>query len=185
LLETERLFIRRFEANDAEFILELLNEPAFIRNIADRGVRSVADAAAYIQNGPVASYEKFGFGLFWIGLKDTGAPIGMCGLLKRDFLPDVDIGYALLERYWARGYALEAAGAVLEYGWKTVGLKRIVAITAPHNEASARLLGKLGMQFEGLIHMPGSDADTKLFGLNSPTTQSDRATPSTSSLSQD
>lgn len=165
MIETDRLLIRKLESSDAEFILELLNEPAFIRNIADRGVRTLADAAAYVEKGPIASYEKLGFGLFWVGLKSTGLPIGMCGLLKRDFLEDVDIGYALLERYWGKGYALEAATAVMEYGWTTLGLKRIVAITAPHNEASARLLGKLGMQFEGMVRMPGAQSDSKLFGM--------------------
>jgi RimJ/RimL family protein N-acetyltransferase len=183
LLETERLLIRRLEAADAEFILELLNEPAFIQNIADRGVRTVADAAAYIQNGPIASYERFGFGLFWVGLKDTGTAIGMCGLLKRDFLDDVDIGFAFLERYRGQGYALEAASTVMEYGWRTLGLQRIVAITAPHNEASARLLGKLGMQFEGMVRMPGAAADSKLFGIA--TTQSGITGPGAASPLRD
>ncbi len=136
ILETERLLIRRLGPGDEEFILELLNEPAFIQNISDRGVRSLSDAAAYIQNGPAASYEKFGFGLFWTGLKDSGVPVGICGLLKRDCLDDVDIGFAFLKRFWNNGYAFEAASAVMEYGWKTVGLKRLVAITAPHNEGS-------------------------------------------------
>jgi ribosomal-protein-alanine N-acetyltransferase len=165
LIETERLSIRHLGAGDEAFILELLNEPAFIRNIADRNVRSIADAAVYIRNGPVASYEKFGFGLFRVGLKESGIPIGICGLLKRDSLEDVDIGFAYLERFWGKGYALEAARAVIEFGWKTVGLKRIVGITAPHNEGSIRLLEKLGMQFEGTITMPGAAGKTKLFGL--------------------
>src|SRR4051812_23982397 len=108
ILETERLFIRHLTQDDAAFILELLNEPAFIRNIADRGVRTIEDAQAYIQDGPIASYAKNGFGLFGVELKATGVPIGMCGLIRRDVLPDVDIGYALLERYWNKGYAHEA-----------------------------------------------------------------------------
>src|SRR5579871_4161960 len=109
ILETERLLIRHLTLDDAVFILELLNEPAFIRNIADRGVRSIEDAQGYIQNGPFASYSKNGFGLFAVELKATGIPIGICGLIRRDVLPDVDIGYALLERYWKNGYAYEAA----------------------------------------------------------------------------
>jgi RimJ/RimL family protein N-acetyltransferase len=167
ILETERLLIRRLGPGDEEFILELLNEPAFILNIADRGVRSLSDAAAYIQNGPGASYAKFGFGLNWTGLKDSGVPVGICGLLKRDFLEDVDIGFAFLKRFWNCGYALEAARAVMEYGWKTVGLTRVVAITAPHNEGSMRLLGKLGMKFEGTIRMPGASVESNLFGTAS------------------
>jgi [ribosomal protein S5]-alanine N-acetyltransferase len=168
LIETERLAIRHLGAGDEEFILELLNQPSFIRNIADRNVRSLEDAAAYIQNGPVASYERFGFGLFLVSLKESAVRIGICGLLKRDALEDVDIGFAYLERFWGQGYALEAARAVMEYGWKIVGLKRIVGITAPHNEASMSLLHKLGMRFEGTVRLPGSSGDTKLFGMAAP-----------------
>lgn len=163
ILETERLIIRQLTENDAEFILELVNEPAFIRNIADRGVRTTADAQAYIQNGPVASYAKNGFGLFAVELKATGVPIGMCGLIRREVLPDVDIGYALLERYWNQGYASEAAAAVLDYGYKVIGLKRIVAITALDNEASANVLEKIGLQFERIVDLPGIGGESKFF----------------------
>src|SRR5689334_9484170 len=163
ILETERLIIRQLTNEDGEFILELLNEPAFIRNIADRGVRTVEDAQAYIHNGPVASYEKNGFGLFAVELKETGAPIGMCGLIRRDVLPDVDIGYALLERYWNKGYAYEAAAAVLNYGYTVVGLKRIVAITALDNDASAKVLEKIGLRFESIVDLPGIGGESKLF----------------------
>ncbi len=163
ILETERLFIRHLTQNDAEFILELLNEPGFIRNIADRGVRTIEDAQAYIQNGPVTSYAKNGFGLFAVELKATGVPIGMCGPIRRDVLPDVDIGYALLERYWKKGYAHEAAAAVLAYGYEVIGLKRIVAITALDNNASARVLEKIGLQYEGIINLPGLGGESRLF----------------------
>lgn len=163
IIETERLIIRHLEAKDAEFILELLNEPAFIHFIADRGVRTTEDALNYIANGPVASYKQFGFGLFLVELRDSGTPIGMCGLLKRDTLEDVDIGYALLERYWSKGYAYEAAAAVLDYGYNVLHIPRIIAITAPDNEASGRLLEKIGLKFEKLIHLPGYEGDTKLF----------------------
>jgi RimJ/RimL family protein N-acetyltransferase len=163
ILETERLIIRHLTQDDAKFILELLNEPAFIRNIADRGVRTIQDAQAYIQNGPVDSYAKNGFGLFTVELKEAGIPIGMCGLIRRDVLPDVDLGYALLERYWNKGYAFEAAAAVLDYGYKTVGLKRIIAITAPYNDASAKVLEKIGFQFAGIIDLPTLGGESKLF----------------------
>ncbi len=163
ILETERLFIRHLTQDDAEFILELLNEPGFIRNIADRGVRSIEDAQGYIQNGPLMSYARNGFGLFAVGLKETGAPIGMCGLIRRDALPDVDIGYALLERYWHRGYAYEAAAAVLAYGYEVIGLKRIVAITALDNDASARVLEKIGLRYDSIINLPGFGGESKLF----------------------
>jgi RimJ/RimL family protein N-acetyltransferase len=163
ILETERLIIRHLTQDDGEFILELLNEPGFIQNIADRGVRTIEDAQAYIRDGPAASYANNGFGLFAVELKETGVPIGMCGLIRRDVLPDVDIGYALLERYWNKGYAYEAAAAVLNYGYKTIGLKRIVAITAPDNDASAKVLEKIGLQFDRIIDLPDHGGESKLF----------------------
>jgi RimJ/RimL family protein N-acetyltransferase len=165
LIETERLLIRRLGSGDEAFLLELLNEPSFLANIGDRKVRTLEDASEYIRKGPAASYAAHGFGLFLVELREPSVSIGICGLLKRDFLEDVDIGFAFLERYWGHGYALEAARAVMESGWKTFGLRRIVAITALHNEASARLLGKLGMRFEELIRPPDARADTKLFGI--------------------
>jgi len=165
-IETERLVIRYLGDGDEAFLVELLNQPSFIRNIGDRQVRTLEDAAEYVRKGPAASYERFGFGLFHVATKEPLTPIGICGLLKRDSLEDVDLGFAYLERFWGCGYALEAANAVMEFGWKTVGLKRIVAITAPHNEASMRLLRKLGMKFEGTIQLPGSAGDTNLFGVS-------------------
>lgn len=163
ILETERLVLRRMRVEDAEFIFELVNEPAFIRNIGDKGVRTLEDARNYILNGPVASYAKFGFGLYVVVIKETGAAIGICGLLKRDSLEDVDIGFALFEKFWGRGFAYESAAAVMEYGRTALGLKRIVAITSPDNEGSMRVLEKLGLRFEKMIRMTGSDEDTRLF----------------------
>jgi [ribosomal protein S5]-alanine N-acetyltransferase len=163
VLETERLILRRLTVDDAEFILELLNEPAFIRNIGDRGVRNADDARLYILNGPMASYARFGFGLFAVELKEIGEPVGICGLLKRDSLEDVDIGFAFLARFRAKGFATESAAAVMEYGRSTLGLQRIVAITSPDNEGSIRVLGKIGLRFEKMIRMPGSTDDTRLF----------------------
>ena len=163
ILETERLILRQMRAEDAEFIFELVNEAAFIRNIGDKGVRTLDDARDYILTGPVASYAKFGFGLYLVALRETGEAIGICGLLKRDSLEDVDIGFALLERFRRKGFAYEAAAAVMGYGRNALGLKRIVAITSPDNEGSMRVLEKIGLRFEKIIRMPGSDEDTRLF----------------------
>ena len=163
ILETERLILRQMRTEDAEFIFELVNEPAFIRNIGDKGVRTLEDARSYILNGPVASYAKFGFGLYLVELTETGEAIGICGLLKRGSLEDVDIGFALLERFRRKGFAYEAAAAVMKYGGDALGLKRIVAITSPDNEGSMRVLEKIGLRFEKMIRMPGSDEDTRLF----------------------
>ena len=115
ILETDRLRLRKLLLDDAEFVLRLLNEPSFIQNIGDRGVRTIDDARAYILKGPIASYEKFGFGLWMVETRPTGVPIGICGLLKRDVLEDVDIGYALLPEFCSQGYALESASAVMSY----------------------------------------------------------------------
>jgi [ribosomal protein S5]-alanine N-acetyltransferase len=163
ILETERLVLRRMNVEDAEFIFELVNEPAFIRNIGDKGVRTLEDARNYILNGPVASYAKFGFGLYLVALRETGEATGICGLLKRDSLEDVDIGFAFLERFRRKGFAYESAAAVMDYGRNALGLQRIVAITSPDNERSMRVLEKIGLRFEKMIRMRGSDEDTRLF----------------------
>jgi ribosomal-protein-alanine N-acetyltransferase len=163
ILETERLALRKLSANDAEFILELLNEPSFVKNIGDKGVRNQADAVQYILDGPMASYERFGFGLYRVELKDSKVPIGICGLLKRDSLPDVDVGFAFLPKYWARGYAVESASAVMKHGRDVLGIGRIVGITAPDNQGSIKVLEKIGLKFEGLIRLSERESDVKLF----------------------
>jgi RimJ/RimL family protein N-acetyltransferase len=164
ILETERLVLRRVSSDDAEFILELLNQPSFLRYIGDKGVRTAEDAVRYIQTGPVASYERFGFGLYLVELKETRVPIGMCGLLKRDTLLDPDVGFAFLPDYWSQGYAFEAASGVMRYGGEVLGLPRIVAITSLDNDASIRLLEKIGLKFEGLITPSQELGEVRLFG---------------------
>jgi RimJ/RimL family protein N-acetyltransferase len=153
VLETERLVLRRLEAGDAAFILELLNEPSFLRFIGDKGVRTLDDARTYIANGPGASYARFGFGLYLTLLKEGGAPIGICGILKRETLADVDVGYAFAPRYWKQGYARESVAAVLEHAHRDFGLARIVAIVSPDNDDSIRLLERLGFRSEGLVRL--------------------------------
>jgi len=163
VLETDRLILRRLSTDDAEFILQLLNEPSFLRFIGDKGVRTLRDARDYISNGPVDMYNRFGFGLYLTELKDGGVPIGICGLIKRDALEDVDIGFAFLPKFWAKGYAYESASAVMTYGKDVLGLRRIVAITSPDNHASAKLLEKLGLQFEHMIRLAEDAQDVRLF----------------------
>jgi RimJ/RimL family protein N-acetyltransferase len=166
ILETERLTLRQMTTKDAEFILGLLNEPSFIQNIGDRKVRTVEDACSYILNGPVKSYEKNGFGLYLVVLKETHESIGMCGLIKRDGLEDVDIGYALLPKFWSRGYAVEAARAVKEYAKDAIGLKQIVAIVDPANEDSIRVLEKIGLHYEKMVRLSADDIELKLFAID-------------------
>ena len=160
IFETPRLILRQFTVDDAEFILTLLNEPSFLRYIGDKKVRNLEDARQYILNGPVASYEGNGFGLYAVEIKESHTPIGMCGLLKREELPDPDIGFALLPDYWNKGFAFEAAAAVLQDARQK--LDRILAITTPHNAASIALLERLGFGFDRFIRMPNGE-QLKLF----------------------
>lgn len=164
-IHSDRLLLRPLELGDAGFIFELVNEPSFIQNIGDRGVRTLADAEKYIEIGPLASYAKNGFGLMAVTLKETEEPIGMCGLIKRDALDDVDIGYAFLPTFWSKGYAIEAARAVMGTA-KALGLKRVVAIVDPVNVGSIRVLEKLGMTFEKMIRLSAEDIELKLFYLS-------------------
>jgi RimJ/RimL family protein N-acetyltransferase len=168
VVETDRLTLRRLDLADAEFILRLLNDPSFLRFIGDRGVRTLDDARKYISNGPMASYERFGFGLYVTERKEDRVPIGICGLLKRDSLKDVDVGFALLPQFWSKGYAFEAASAVMAYGRSVLGLGRIVAITSPDNEASIRLLEKLGMRFESMVRLSEDSSEVRLFASEVP-----------------
>jgi RimJ/RimL family protein N-acetyltransferase len=163
IIETERLLLRLFTEDDAEFVFELVNEPGWIQNIGDRGVGTIEDARRFIANRLAASYERFGFGLYLVELKESGASAGMCGLVKRDSLEDVDIGFAFLERFWSKGYALESAAVVLDYAQNALGLKRIAAIVSPGNQGSIKLLEKLNLHFERMIKMPGEDEEIKLF----------------------
>lgn len=158
-----RIALRRLTLDDAPFILELLNDADFIANIADRQVRSLEDAQRYLTNGPLAMYEEFGFGLWCAELRTTGTPIGICGLLKREWLDDVDIGFALLPDFRASGYAREAATLALARGRDVHGLTRIVAIVQRGNERSERLLTALGFAFERLVQAAPGAPELQLF----------------------
>lgn len=163
IIETERLILRELSSEDAEFVLELVNEPAWKKNIGDRGIRTIEAAREYISNGPAASYEKFGFGLWLVELKESRESVGICGLIKRDTLEDVDIGFAFLERFWSKGYAVESASAVMDYARNSLQLKRVVAITVPGNLGSIKVLEKIGMRFEKMIKTAEDADEIKLF----------------------
>jgi RimJ/RimL family protein N-acetyltransferase len=163
LLETERLLLRRFTAGDAEFILTLLNEPSFLRYIGDKKVRTLADAEQYLLNGPMASYERNGFGLCMVELKESHTPIGMCGLLKRAELAEPDVGFALLPDFWNQGFAFEAASAVLHDARERLKLNRILAITSLDNDSSIKLLQRLGFLFERVVKLTEGGEQLRLF----------------------
>jgi len=146
-LETQRLRLREFNLDDAPFVLRLLNEPSFIEFIGDRGVRNLDDARRYLREGPMASYRLNGHGLLRLSLRMDDTPIGMCGLVKRDTLPEPDIGFALLPEFWDRGYVTEAAEAAMAHGERVLSLGTILGITSPHRVRSIAVLEKLGLRF--------------------------------------
>jgi len=163
VLETDRLQLRRVELDDAAFLLDLLNQPSFLHFIGDKGLRTLDDARDYILTGPLASYERFGFGMYLTVLKEERIPIGICGLLKRDSLEDVDVGYAFLPQFWSKGYAFESASAVMAYARNVLCIDRIVAVVSPDNGASIHILEKLGLRFETMIRLLEDSPEIKLF----------------------
>lgn len=164
VLETERLRLRLYAPDeDAAFMLELLNDPGWIKYIGDRGVRTVEEARKYIVERFIPAYEKSGIILYLTETRSDATPVGICGLVKRDYLDDVDLGFALLERYSGQGYAREAAEAVLAYAADMLGIERLVAITTQDNVASARLLEKLGFAYERMMACPGETEELRLF----------------------
>lgn len=154
------------QETDAEFILRLLNEPSFLKYIGDKSVRTLDDARGYIRNGPMKSYEENGFGLYRVGLKANDRAIGTCGLIQRDALPAPDIGFAFLPEYWNKGYGHESAAEVMRYAREVLRHDRILAITSPDNEASGRLLEKIGLRFERLIRLSEDADEVKLFSTD-------------------
>jgi RimJ/RimL family protein N-acetyltransferase len=163
VLQTPRLRLREFTLADAPIVVALLNDAGFLKNVGDRGVQTVADAENYIADKFLRSYREHGFGLYLMELKESGEPVGMCGLVQRTYLDVPDIGASVLERYLRRGYTLEAATVVLEWARDQLGVRRIVGVTRATNAAAHGLLQKLGFSPERPIQVPGSDADWILF----------------------
>ena len=166
MLTTARLRLELLSYDDSGFIRDLLNERGFIEYIGDKGVRTQEDAEQYLRAGPIGSYEENGFGLYLVRLDDSGEAIGICGLLKRDGFDDPDLGFAFCESHWGQGYASEAARAVLNYGHSDLGLDRIIAMADAANEASVRVLEKLGFRFEGKVTMPGETEEICLYRMD-------------------
>jgi RimJ/RimL family protein N-acetyltransferase len=176
IVQTQRLLLQRLSRADAPFMLELLNDADFIRHIGDRGARTPDDAVRYIEDGPVASYSRFGFGLYRVDRRDTGQPIGICGLVKRETLDDVDLGFAFLPAHRAQGYALESVRAVLDHARDDCGISRLVAIVAPGNLRSIRLLERVGFDFERAIVWPATGETLHLMATDIEPTPLRRAT---------
>ena len=163
VLQTERLDLRCFDAQDADFVFELVSDPSWIQNIGDRGLRNADDARAWIETRLVEAYARQGFGFWAVQRRSDGERLGLCGLIQRDTLPDVDVGYAFLPRHWGQGYAREAALACLQHGREVLGLRRILAITSPANAASQRVLESIGMRQEERRTLPGEDRETWIY----------------------
>ena len=167
VIETPRLRLRTATLDDAPFYLALVNEPAFIDAIGDRGIRTVTAARRAIVDGPMAMQRSLGHSLCLVERKHDGAPIGMCGLIKRDTLPHVDIGYAILAQYAGQGYATEAAAGVLAHA-ASLGMERVLAITSPGNAGSNAVLRRIGMRFEKTVHLAQGDPGTLLYSYECP-----------------
>ncbi len=163
VLSTERLLIKRITLENAPFLLELMNDKDWISNIGDRGIRTIQDAEVYITAKFLKSYKEQGFGFYGIVLKETSEMIGTAGLINREGLDHVDVGYGMLPAFRGKGYAFEATKAVYDYGYEVLGLDKIVAIVHPNNKGSIKLLEKLGLMYEKMVRLPGEDIDIKLF----------------------
>lgn len=165
VLDTERLRLRTAEPQDAPFYLELVNTPGFYAYIGDRGIRSLTAARDAIVTGPMAMQQERGHSIYIVTTLASATPIGMAGLIKRDVLDDVDLGYAFLPRYEGQGYAFEAACALVQHARADLGLTRLVAITSSDNAGSKKLLDKLGMRFEKIIYTAADDPGTLLYAM--------------------
>jgi ribosomal-protein-alanine N-acetyltransferase len=166
VLKTPRLLLRRLTSDDSAFMVELMNEPPYIDNIGDRGVRTVADAMRYIEEKYQASYARHGFGLYLVELPETAEPMGICGLVKRDSLDRPDLGFAFLQRFWSRGYATEAAAAILGHAREQLGQPHLYGLVSARNARSIRLLEHLGFAFIRSSASPGQAVESSLYGVD-------------------
>ncbi|PWK27981.1 RimJ/RimL family protein N-acetyltransferase [Arcicella aurantiaca] len=164
VIETERLILRKFTIEDASFVLELVNTPAWLQFIGDRNVHTVEEAENYLLNGNIKSYADYGFGFYLVATKESNEAIGMCGIVKRDSLDDIDIGFAFLPNSIGKGYGYEAASATLDYGLNVLKLGRIVAIVDPENANSIALIKKIGLKYEKMVQISTNDIELMLFG---------------------
>lgn len=163
VLKTERLSLSELTGEEAEFIFRLMNSPGWLQYIGDRGIRTIEDARQYILNKTMKSYTEHGYGMYLVRTEQDQVPIGICGLVRRDFLDDTDIGFAFLPEYNGKGYAFESASAVLQYARESLGMKKVIAIVSHDNQPSIRLIEKLGMRLEKTVPFPGEETQVFLF----------------------
>ena len=162
IAETQRLILTKITEDDAPFILELMNTPGWLKFIGDRNIKTVSEARDYIKKNQLKCYEDYGFGYYKILLKSENLkPIGTSGLLKRDTLEHIDVGFSLLPNYYKKGYGFEAANTILNLAKTQFKIKTVCAITLPSNIASIRLLKKLGLSLKKEVK-PFEDDETLL-----------------------
>jgi len=164
-LETERLSLSRLTLDDAELVLAVWNDPTYIRYVADRGIRTVDAARAALEEGALKQFSDYGYGPFRVAMINDDTPIGVCGLFRREGLDEPDLGFSILPKYWRRGYAYEAARAVVSYAETEIQLTRLTAVVSPNNGASVALIEKLGLQFERMLRLPGDDDEVAIYGM--------------------
>lgn len=164
-LQTEHLKMRRLNLDDAGLMLAIWNDPGFIRNVADRGIRTVEQAQEAMEKGAMHLYETYGYGPYRVALRDCDTAIGLCGLFRRDSLDDPDIGYAILPDHRGKGIAYEASAAVIEHARSDLALKRLIALISPNNSASIGLIRKLGLEFERMHRMPDDDDEVCIYAM--------------------
>ena len=163
VIETERVILRKFTIDDAAFMLEMLNTPTWLRFIGDRNVKTLEEAENYLLNGNIRSYQEYGFGFYVVVIKETQESIGICGIVKREGLEDVDIGFAFFQQFMGKGYGYEAGSATLNYALNDLKIKKIVAIVDPENVVSIALLKKIGLQFKKMIQLSPKGIELMLF----------------------
>lgn len=166
LVDTARLSLRPLAPEDAAFLLELMNERPYLENIGDRGVRTTADAARYIEDKYISSYQRHGFGLYLVELREGSTPIGICGLVKRESLDHPDLGFAYLQRFWSQGYAREAAAGILGHARESLMLSHLHGLVSPRNTRSIRLLERLGMRYERALVLAGQTSESHIYGMD-------------------
>ena len=164
IAETKRLILSKITTNDAAFILELMNSPGWLKYIGDRNIKTVEAATVHIENNQLKCYKTYGFGYYKIQIKaENLKTIGTCGLLKRDELEHVDVGFSLLPNYHGKGYGFEAVTEIMNLAKSEFNMKRICAITLPINKPSIHLLEKLGLSYQKTVKPFDNDEELLLF----------------------
>jgi len=167
IAETDRLLLSKITIDDAPFILELVNTPDWIKYIGDRNIKTVEQAETHIKNNQLKCYETHGFGYYKLQVKaENLKTIGTSGLLRRDNLEHVDIGFSFIPDYHGKGYGFEAASEIMKLAKDKFNIKTLCAITLPINQPSINLLEKLGLSYQKTVKPFEDDEELLLFAKN-------------------